>query len=80
VIVIPETQSPEKMDLLRTLGADLRTVPAVPYRDPNNDVKLAGRLAQELPNAVWANQFDNVVNRHAHYATTGTEIWRQTDG
>ncbi|OGA83361.1 MAG: cysteine synthase A [Betaproteobacteria bacterium RIFCSPLOWO2_12_FULL_66_14] len=80
VIVIPETQSPEKMDLLRTLGAEVRTVPAVPYRDPNNYVKLAGRLAQELPNAVWANQFDNVVNRQAHYETTGPEIWRQTDG
>jgi cysteine synthase A len=80
VIVIPETQSPEKMDLLRTLGAEVRTVPAVPYRDPNNYVKLAGRLAQELPNAVWANQFDNVVNRQAHYETTGPEIWRQTEG
>ena len=80
VIVIPETQSPEKMDLLRTLGAELRTVPAVPYRDPNNYVKLAGRLARELPNAVWANQFDNVVNRQAHYETTGPEFWRQTDG
>ena len=80
VIVIPETQSPEKMDLLRTLGADVRTVPAVPYRDPDNYVKLAGRLAQELPNAIWANQFDNVVNRQAHYETTGPEIWRQTDG
>ncbi len=80
VIVIPETQSPEKMDLLRALGAQVRAVPAVPYRDPNNYVKLAGRLAQELPNAIWANQFDNVVNRQAHYETTGPEIWRQTDG
>ncbi len=80
VIVIPETQSPEKMDLLRTLGAEVRTVPAVPYRDPNNYVKFAGRLAHELPNAVWANQFDNVVNRQAHYETTGPEIWRQTEG
>jgi cysteine synthase A len=58
----------------------VRTVPAVPYRDPNNYVKFAGRLAEELPNAVWANQFDNVVNRQAHYETTGPEIWRQTDG
>ena len=80
VIVIPETQSPEKMDLLRTLGAQVRAVPAVPYRDPNNYVKLAGRLALELPNAIWANQFDNVVNRQAHYETTGPEIWRQTEG
>ena len=80
VIVIPETQSPEKMDLLRTLGADLRMVPAVPYRDPNNFVKLAGRIAEEIPGAVWANQFDNLANRQAHYETTGPEIWRQTDG
>ncbi len=80
LIVIPETQSQEKIDLLRTLGAEVRTVPAVPYRDPNNYVKLSGRLAEELDNAIWANQFDNLANRQAHYATTGPEIWQQTDG
>lgn len=80
VIVIPETQSPEKMDLLRTLGAEVHTVPAVPYRDPNNYQKVAGRLAEELGNAIWANQFDNLANRLAHYETTGPEIWRDTAG
>ncbi|MFN5515905.1 MAG: cysteine synthase A [Cyanobacteriota bacterium] len=80
LIVIPETQSQEKIDLLRTLGAEVRTVPAVPYRDPNNYVKLSGRLAAELDNAIWANQFDNLANRQAHYKTTGPEIWRQTEG
>jgi cysteine synthase len=80
VIVIPETQSPEKIALLRVLGADVRPVPAVPYRDENNYVKLAGRLATEIPGAIWANQFDNIVNRQAHYETTGPEIWRDTDG
>ncbi|MEA5465738.1 cysteine synthase A [Leptothoe sp. PORK10 BA2] len=80
VIVIPETQSKEKIDLLRTLGADVRTVPAVPYRDPNNYVKVSGRLADELENAIWANQFENLANREAHYATTGPEIWQQTNG
>ncbi len=80
LIVIPETQSQEKIDLLRTLGAEVRTVPAVPYRDPNNYVKLSGRLAEELDNAIWANQFDNLANRQAHYATTGPEIWQQTEG
>ena len=80
VIVIPETQSKEKIDLLRTLGADVRTVPAVPYRDPNNYVKVSGRLAEETDNAIWANQFENLANRQAHYKTTGPEIWHQTDG
>ncbi|AOJ71605.1 MULTISPECIES: cysteine synthase A [Burkholderia] len=80
VIVIPETQSPEKMALLRTLGADVRSVPAAPYKDPNNYQKIAGRLAAELDNAIWANQFDNLVNRQAHYETTGPEIWRDTAG
>ncbi|MGB3535849.1 MAG: cysteine synthase A [Microcoleaceae cyanobacterium] len=80
LIIIPETQSQEKIDLLRTLGAEVRTVPAVPYRDPNNYVKLSGRLADELDNAIWANQFDNLANRQAHYHTTGAEIWQQTDG
>ncbi|WP_412527062.1 cysteine synthase A [Burkholderia lata] len=80
VIVIPDTQSPDKMAILRTLGAEVRPVPAAPYRDPNNYQKIAGRLADELANAVWANQFDNVVNRQAHYETTGPEIWRDTAG
>jgi cysteine synthase A len=80
LIVIPETQSQEKIDLLRTLGAEVRTVPAVPYRDPGNYVKVSGRIAAELDNAVWANQFDNLANRHAHYETTGAEIWEQTEG
>ena len=80
VIVIPETQSQEKIDLLRTLGAEVRTVPAVPYRDPNNYVKVSGRLAEETENAIWANQFENLANRQAHYKTTGPEIWQQTDG
>jgi cysteine synthase A len=80
LIIIPETQSQEKIDLLRTLGAEVRTVPAVPYRDPNNYVKLSGRLADEMENAIWANQFDNLANREAHYQTTGAEIWQQTEG
>ncbi len=80
LIVIPETQSQEKIDLLRTLGAEVKTVPAVPYRDPNNYVKLSGRIAAEMDNAIWANQFDNLANRQAHYQTTGPEIWQQTDG
>jgi cysteine synthase A len=80
LIVIPDTQSQEKIDLLRTLGAEVRTVPAVPYRDPNNYVKLSGRIAEETENAIWANQFDNLANRESHYKTTGPEIWQQTDG
>jgi cysteine synthase A len=85
VIVMPETQSQEKKDMLLLCGADLRLVPAVPYKDPNNYVKYSGRLAEELaktePNgAIWANQFDNVANRDGHYATTGPEIWQQTGG
>jgi cysteine synthase A len=80
IIVIPDNQSPEKMELLRTLGAEVRPVPAKPYVSPDNYQKIAARLAAELPNAIWANQFDNVVNRHAHYETTGPELWRDTDG
>jgi cysteine synthase A len=80
LIVIPDTQSAEKIGLLRSLGAEVRTVPAVPYRDPNNYVKLSGRIAAETPGAVWANQFDNLANRRAHYNTTGPEIWQQTGG
>ena len=80
IIVIPETQSPEKLDLLQALGAEVRTVPAVPYKDPSNFQKLAGRLASEMDNTIWANQFDNLANREAHIQTTGPEIWRDTDG
>jgi cysteine synthase A len=85
VIVIPETQTQEKKDTLRSLGADLVEVPAVPYRNPNNYVKVSGRIAERLartePNgAIWANQFDNVANRQAHVETTGPEIWEQTGG
>lgn len=80
IIVIPETQSKEKLDLLASLGADVRAVPAVPYANPDNFQKRAGRLAQELDNAIWANQFDNTANRQAHYETTGPEIWVDTDG
>jgi cysteine synthase A len=85
VIVIPETQSREKKEFLRLIGAELREVPAVPYKNPENYIHVSGRLAEELakrePNgAIWANQFDNVANRDGHYRTTGPEIWRQTDG
>lgn len=85
VIVIPETQSQEKKDMLRLCGARLIEVPAVPYKDENNYVKYSGRLAAELAasesaGAIWANQFDNVANRQAHIETTGPEIWEQTDG
>ena len=85
VIVIPETQSNEKKDMLRLCGAELVEVPAVPYSNPNNYVKLSGRLAEQLAKtekngAIWANQFDNVANRQGHIETTGPEIWRQTDG
>jgi cysteine synthase A len=85
VIVIPETQSREKKDMLRLAGAELVEVPAVPYANPNNYVKVSGRLAERLaasePNgAIWANQFDNVANRQAHVETTGPEIWEQTGG
>ncbi|MFB2878612.1 cysteine synthase A [Floridanema aerugineum] len=80
LIIIPDTQSQEKMDALRTLGAEVRPVPAVPYKDPNNYVRLSGRIASEMENAIWANQFDNLANRLAHYETTGKEIWEQTNG
>jgi cysteine synthase A len=85
VIVIPDTQSQEKKDALKLLGAQLIEVPAVPYKDPNNYVKVSGRLAEQLAKsnrngAIWANQFDNVANRQAHIETTGPEIWRQTEG
>jgi len=85
VIVMPETQSQEKKDMLTLCGADLRLVPAVPYSNPENYVhyseRLAGEIAKTEPKgAIWANQFDNVANRRAHYETTGPEIWQQTDG
>ncbi len=85
VIVIPDTQSQEKKDALRLMGAELLEVPAVPYRNPNNYVKISGRLAERIarshPNgAIWANQFDNVANRDGHIVTTAEEIWQQTGG
>jgi len=85
VIVIPETQTQEKKDMLRLAGAELIEVPAVPYKDPNNYVKYSGRLAEELATkeskgAIWANQFDNVANRQGHIETTAPEIWEQTGG
>ena len=85
VIVMPETQSQEKKDMLRLAGAELVLVPAAPYRNPNNFVRYSERLAKELARnsnegVIWANQFDNVANRQAHVETTGPEIWQQTDG
>nr|WP_298687205.1 cysteine synthase A [uncultured Dongia sp.] len=85
LIIIPETQSQEKKDMLRLAGAELREVPALPYKDPGNYVRVSESVAEELkesnPNGViWANQFDNVANRQGHYRTTGPEIWKQTDG
>jgi len=85
VIVIPNTQSEEKKEALRLLGVELIEVPAVPYKDPNNYVKISGRIAEQLARtdkngAVWANQFDNIANRRADVETTGPEIWKQTDG
>jgi cysteine synthase A len=80
VIVMPDNQAAEKYQMIETLGAELRKVPAVPYSNPNQYQKVAGRLAAELPNAVWANQFDNIANRNAHLESTGPEIWRDTGG
>ncbi len=85
VIVMPETQSQEKKDMLRLCGCELILVPAAPYKDPNNYVRYSGRLAEAMaktePNgAIWANQFDNVANRRAHIETTGPEIWQQLNG
>jgi cysteine synthase A len=85
VIVIPETQTQEKKDMLRLCGADLREVPALPYSDPNNYIHYSGRLAEEIAKsepsgAIWARQFDNTANRDGHYRTTGPEIWEQTAG
>ena len=85
VIVIPETQSQEKKDMLRLAGAELVQVPAAPYKNPNNYVRYSGRLAEELAKTtpegvIWANQFDNTANRQAHIETTGPEMWEQTGG
>ena len=80
VIYIPDNQSPEKIDILRTIGAQVRPVPPAPYADDMNYQKQAGRYAASIPNGVWANQFDNTANRLAHYESTGPEIWRQTGG
>src|SRR3954471_14578036 len=84
IIVVPETQSREKLDFLRMIGADLRLVPAKPYSDPGNYQHVSRRLAEEMAqqtgNAIWANQFDNLANREGHRTTTGSEIWEQTGG
>ena len=84
VIVMPETQSQEKIDFLRMIGADLRLVPAKPYRDPGNYVHVSRRMAEEMAaetgNVIWANQFDNLANREGHRVSTGPEIWQQTEG
>jgi cysteine synthase A len=85
IIVMPETQSQEKKDALRIAKADLRLVPALPYRDPGNYVRVSQAMAEEMQqgtnaNVIWANQFDNVANRGGHFSTTGPEIWEQTDG
>ena len=85
IIVMPETQTQEKKDMLKSIGADLRLVPAKPYKDPNNYVKYSEKLANELKNknnkgVIWANQFDNTANYKGHYKTTGPEIWDQTEG
>jgi len=85
IIVMPETQTKEKIDILKNIGAELKLVPAKPYKDPDNYVKYSGRLAEKISkknngNVLWANQFDNVANYLGHYQTTGQEIWRQTNG
>ena len=85
IIVMPDTQTKEKIDILRSIGAELRLVPAKPYKDPDNYVKYSGRLAEEISkinngNVLWANQFDNIANYLGHYQTTGQEIWDQTSG
>ena len=85
IIVMPDTQTQEKIDTLMSIGADLKLVPAKPYKDPNNFVKYSGRLAEEISyknngNTIWANQFDNIANYIGHYETTGQEIWNQTEG
>ena len=80
VIVMPDNQAQEKYQIIEALGAELRKVPAVPYSNPNQYQKVAGRLAAELPDAIWANQFDNTANRLAHFESTGPEIWNDTAG
>lgn len=80
VIVMPDNQSPEKFQLIEALGAEVRSVKAVPYADPNHYQKVAARTAGEIPGAIWANQFDNTVNAQTHFETTGPEIWEQTEG
>ncbi|HBP14642.1 MAG: cysteine synthase A [Pseudomonadota bacterium] len=80
VIYMPDNQSPEKIEILETLGAEVRVVPTVPYKDEMNYQKQAGRFAESLDGAIWANQFDNTANRLAHYESTGPEIWQQTEG
>src|ERR1700741_407178 len=79
LIIIPETQSQEKIEGLRAMGAEVRTVPEKPYKDPDNYIRISGRVAARTPKGFWANQFDNVANRLAHYHSTGPEIWEQTN-
>ncbi len=80
IVIIPNTQSQEKMDLLRAMGAEVRAVPPAPFSEPENFTHIARRTAAEIPGGFWANQFDNTANRDMHYRTTGPEIWRQTGG
>jgi cysteine synthase len=80
IIVVPENISQEKIDGLRAMGADLKTVPEKPYSDPGNYIRVSQRIAEQTDNAFWANQFDNIANRNAHYQTTGPELWGQTRG
>jgi len=80
ILVLPDNQSPEKYAILEALGASVRRVKAVPYADPSHYQRVAARVAQEIPGALWANQFDNTANRDAHFATTGPEIWHATEG
>ncbi|MBV8225287.1 MAG: pyridoxal-phosphate dependent enzyme, partial [Verrucomicrobia bacterium] len=80
IIVVPENISQEKIDGLRAMGAELKTAPEKPYSDPENYIRVSQRIAEQTENAFWANQFDNVANRNAHYQTTGPELWGQTRG
>jgi cysteine synthase len=80
IIVVPDNISQEKIDGLRAMGAELRIVPEKPYTDPNNYIRVSGRIAEQTANGFWANQFDNLANRHAHYQSTGPELWQQTNG
>jgi cysteine synthase A len=80
IIIIPKTQSQEKIDTLKTLGAEVILADAVPYSNPNNYVRVSEKIANDTPNSIWANQFDNLANKRAHYETTGPEIWKDSEG